>query len=118
MSGRNSPAYLASTLLVIISTAALAGTVADDRCELSAGTDSTFNTLHASSDPMAWAKWDELAATNELPPAMPQTPEPRTKSLEKDEPTPVAPVPPALISGGSVFLGAAILKLIRKIKRG
>lgn len=105
---------------MMLSSRALAGTARGEEDLFTTTSDTTFKILDAtppSPDPMAWGLWDELAAMDEPSCAIQRGSEARAKLMPED-PTPVAPVPPALVSGGGVILGAAMLKMIRQIRRG
>jgi hypothetical protein len=66
---------------------------------------------NTDAGPDAWALWNRLSE-DELPPAGTSLME----SAAHAESTPVAPMPPALLTGGSVLLAGGILRLTRKLR--
>ncbi|HEX8522238.1 MAG TPA: hypothetical protein VF669_08270 [Tepidisphaeraceae bacterium] len=113
-------ALFAVALVLIVSSASLRAASTTDQFGAAGavGGDEAFRITDTHPGPAECAVWGDLMAINE--PAV------ETKMMAKipvhapamQQPTPVAPVPTAVLSGGSVLLGAGAVRFVRKLKQG
>ena len=80
------------------------------------GTDPVLSIKDTQPEPAAWTAWDDPTTHEPVIEIRHNTS--TLNAINQSEPTPVAPVPTAFLSGASVLLGGAMLKAIRKLKRG
>ncbi len=100
-------------LVASIASLCAAGTVPETKpLVMPASPDPALQITNTDPGPDAWALWDRMSE-DELPAAGTNS---AMESASHQESTPVAPMPPALLSGGSVLLAGGILRLTRKLR--